>query len=205
MNAGLVQVPMTAMVMATPFRMAIASSRKDSYSDVYSGKALLLGRVAQILAMAATRGTTELRRAGIEHRVLNYAYRPGGSAGEDAARALEVDPERMLKSLVAQVGEGLVFALVPVSGELSLKKLAAAAGSKSAAMAAPADAERATGYQVGGISPLGSRRWLPVFVDRTAIAHPQVCVNGGGRGVIVELAAADLVALTDATPADLTA
>ena len=72
-------------------------------------------------------------------------------------------------------------------------------------MAAPADAERATGYQVGGISPLGSRRRLPVFVDRTAIAHPQVCVNGGGRGVIVELAAADLVALVNATPADLTA
>ena len=155
--------------------------------------------------MAATRGTTELRRAGIDHRVLSYAYRAGRSAGEDAARALAVDPERMLKSLVAQVGEGLVFALVPVSGELSLKKLAAAAGSKSSAMAAPADAERATGYQVGGISPLGSRRRLPVFVDRTAIAHPQVCVNGGGRGVIVELAAADLVALTGATPADLTA
>jgi Cys-tRNA(Pro)/Cys-tRNA(Cys) deacylase len=204
MKAGFVQVPMTAMVMATPFRMAIASSRKDSYSDVYSGKALLLGRVAQILAMAATRGTTELGRAGVEHRVLTYAYRSGGSAGEKAAEALDVAPERMLKSLVARAGEELVFALVPVSGELSLKKLAAAAGSKSAAMATPADAERATGYQVGGISPLGSRRRLPVFVEQAAVAHPQVFVNGGGRGVIVELAAADLIALTEATAADLT-
>ncbi|HEU0193307.1 MAG TPA: YbaK/EbsC family protein [Gaiellales bacterium] len=155
--------------------------------------------------MAATRGTTELRRAGIEHRILSYAYRAGGSAGEDAARALGVPPERMLKSLVTRAGDGLVFALVPVSAELSLKKLAAAAGSKSAAMAPPADAERATGYQLGGISPLGSRRRLPVFVERAALAFPHVCVNGGGRGVIVELAAADLVALTAATPADLTA
>jgi len=155
--------------------------------------------------MAATRGTTELRRAGVEHRVLSYAYRPGGSAGDDAARVLEVEPERMLKSLVARAGDGLVFALVPVSGELSLKKLAAAAGSKSAVMAPPADAERATGYQVGGISPLGSRRRLPVFVEQTAIAYPRVYVNGGGRGVIVELPAADLVVLTAATLADLTA
>jgi Cys-tRNA(Pro)/Cys-tRNA(Cys) deacylase len=153
--------------------------------------------------MAATRGTTELRRAGVEHRVLTYAYHPGGSAGNEAAEALAVAPERMLKSLVAHAGERLVFALVPVSGELSLKKLAAAAGSKSAAMATPADAERATGYQVGGISPLGSRRRLPVFVDQAAIAHPLVLVNGGGRGVIVELAAADLMALTGATAADL--
>lgn len=155
--------------------------------------------------MAATRGTTELRRAGVEHRVRTYAYQPGGSAGEEAAETLGVAPERMLKSLVARAGERLVFALVPVSGELSLKKLAAAAGSKSAAMATPADAERATGYQVGGISPLGSRRRLPVFVERATIAYPRVCVNGGGRGVIVELAAADLMALTSATAADLSA
>jgi Cys-tRNA(Pro)/Cys-tRNA(Cys) deacylase len=154
--------------------------------------------------MAATRGTTELHQAGVGYRLLSYAYRPGGSAGEDAARALAVEPQRMLKSLVARAGDHLVFALVPVSDELSLKKLAAAAGSKSAAMASPADAERATGYQVGGISPLGSRRQLPVFVDRAAIAHPQVCLNGGGRGVIVELAVADLMALTAATAADLT-
>jgi Cys-tRNA(Pro)/Cys-tRNA(Cys) deacylase len=155
--------------------------------------------------MAETRGTTELRGAGVEHRVMAYAYTGGGGAAEQAAEAVGVQPERMFKSLVAAAGDELVFALVPATGELSLKKLAASAGAKQARMAEPRDAERATGYQVGGISPLGSRRRLRVFLDASALEHERICLNGGGRGVIVELDTAALVPLVSAVPADLQA
>ena len=94
----------------------------------------------------------------------------------------------MFKSLVARADEELVFALLPATSELSLKKLAAAAGAKHAQMAPPRDAERATGYQLGGISPLGSRRPLRVFVDESALGFERICLNAGGRGKIVELA-----------------
>jgi Cys-tRNA(Pro)/Cys-tRNA(Cys) deacylase len=155
--------------------------------------------------MAETRGTTELRGAGVEHRVMAYAHTGGGGAAEQAAEAVGVQPERMFKSLVAAAGDELVFALVPATGELSLKKLAASAGAKQARMAEPRDAERATGYQVGGISPLGSRRRLRVFLDASALEHERICLNGGGRGVIVELDTAALVPLVSAVPADLQA
>ncbi len=155
--------------------------------------------------MAETRGTTELRRAGIEHRLMAYAYAGGGGAAEHAAEQLGVEPERMFKSLVAAAGDELVFALVPASGALSLKKLAASAGAKQALMAEPRDAERATGYQVGGISPLGSRRRLRVFLDASALGHERICLNAGGRGAIVELDTAALVQLVDAVSADLQA
>jgi Cys-tRNA(Pro)/Cys-tRNA(Cys) deacylase len=154
--------------------------------------------------MAETRGTTRLRAAGIEHRLHRYRYQAGAGAAEQAAEALDVEPERMFKSLVARAGEAAVFALVPAGRELSLKRLAAAAGVRSARMAEPRDAERLTGYQVGGISPLGSRRALPVYLDRSALDHEQICLNAGGRGLIVELRTADLVAVTGAMAAELT-
>jgi Cys-tRNA(Pro)/Cys-tRNA(Cys) deacylase len=153
--------------------------------------------------MAETRGTIELRRAGVKHRLMAYAYAGGGGAAEQAAEALGVEPQRMFKSLVAAAGGELVFALVPASGELSLKKLAASAGAKQARMADPRDAERATGYQVGGISPLGSRRRLRVFLDASALGHERICLNAGGRGSIVELDTAALVPLVGAVSADL--
>ena len=155
--------------------------------------------------MAETRGTTVLRRAGVDYRLLEYAYSPGGAAAEQAADSLGVERKRMFKRLVATAGDRLVFALVPANAELSLKKLAAAAGAKSAAMARPADAERATGYRVGGISPLGSQRPLPVHLDATAARFERICLNGGGRGTIVEVPLADLVHLTGAVSADLQA
>jgi Cys-tRNA(Pro)/Cys-tRNA(Cys) deacylase len=155
--------------------------------------------------MAATRGTTELRAAGIEHRLLEYPYESGGNVAERAAELVGVPPERVFKSLVARTGDELVFALLPATAELSPKKLAAAAGAKSARMADPRDAERATGYQVGGISPLGSKRALRVFLDSSATAHDRICLNAGRRGALVEVATDDLVRLTDATPADLSA
>ena len=156
--------------------------------------------------MAATRGTDELRRAGIDHRLFEYRYGSAAAAGgaaEEAAELLGIERQRMFKSLVAAAGDELVFALVAAGDALSLKKLAAAAGQKSARMAAPADAERATGYQLGGISPLGSRRRLRVFLDETATGFPRICLNAGGRGLIVELEVAQLVAHTGAVTTDL--
>lgn len=154
--------------------------------------------------MAETRGTTELRKAGVEHTLMSYAYRHGGGA-EQAADELGVERARMFKSLVARAGETLVFALVPATVELSLKKLAAAAGVKHAEMADPRDAERATGYQVGGMSPLGSRKRLPVYLDRSGEAFEQICLNAGGRGQIVEVRTAELAGVVGATVADLAA
>jgi Cys-tRNA(Pro)/Cys-tRNA(Cys) deacylase len=145
-----------------------------------------------------------LRRAGIEHRLLRYDYRADGGA-EQAAADLGVEPERMFKSLVAKAGTEFVFALVAADAALSLKKLAAAAGAKHAEMADPRDAERITGYQVGGISPLGSRKVLPVFLDTGAERFERICLNAGNRGHIVEVATADLVRLTSATVCDLAA
>ena len=154
--------------------------------------------------MSETRGTTALRRAGIEHRLMRYDYDAHGGALQAAAE-LDVEPTRMFKSLVARAGDELVFALVAADAVLSPKKLAAAAGAKHASMAEARDAERATGYQVGGMSPLGSRKQLRVFLDASAEAFPRICLNAGNRGHIVEVATADLVQLTGATVVDLRA
>ena len=154
--------------------------------------------------MAETRGTTELRRAGVAHTLMSYSYRHGGGA-EQAADDLGVERGRMFKSLVVRAGDDLVFALVPATAELSLKKLAAAAGVKHAEMADPRDAERVTGYQLGGISPLGSRRRLAVYLDAGGGGLDRICLNAGGRGQIVEMGATELVRLVDAQLVDLAA
>ena len=154
--------------------------------------------------MAATRATGILRKAGVEHRLMEYDYRSQDAAAW-AAEALAIEPERMFKSLVAAAGDQHVFALLPATSELSLKRLAAAAGTKHAQMADPRDAERLTGYQVGGISPLGARRPLPVFLDASAEGFELLCLNAGARGLIVELATSDLIKLTSAVLAELQA
>jgi Cys-tRNA(Pro)/Cys-tRNA(Cys) deacylase len=166
-----------------------------------------LGGIGAILAggdTSETRGTTALRQAGVEHRLMRYAYdAEGGALG--AADALGVEPERMFKSLVVRAGSELVFALVAADAALSPKRLAAAAGAKHAEMAQPREAERATGYQVGGMSPLGARKRLRVFLDAGAERFERICLNAGNRGHIVEVATADLVRLTDATVAAIAA
>jgi Cys-tRNA(Pro)/Cys-tRNA(Cys) deacylase len=154
--------------------------------------------------MAATRATGILRAAGVQHRLMEYDYRSQDAAAW-AAEALGIAPERMFKSLVATAGDQHVFALLPASADLSLKRLAAAAGAKHAQMAAPRDAERLSGYQVGGISPLGARRALPVFLDATAETFDLICLNAGARGLIVEVPTTDLVRLTSATLVELQA
>jgi Cys-tRNA(Pro)/Cys-tRNA(Cys) deacylase len=127
----------------------------------------------------------------------------GLSFGEEAAQALGVTPERVYKTLVAEIDGALWVAVVPVPSQLDLKALAAAAGGKRAALADPAHAERSSGYVVGGISPLGQRKQLPTIVDASALAHPTVFVSGGRRGLDLELTAADLVRLTSARTAPI--
>ncbi len=123
--------------------------------------------------------------------------------GLETAAALNVSPDRILKTLVASVDDRLVLALVPVSRELDLKRLAEAAGGRRAMMAERAAAERATGYVVGGISPLGGRRRLPTIVDVSATGHDAVLVSAGRRGLQVELSPSDLVRMAEALVAPI--
>lgn len=158
--------------------------------------------------MAGT-GTPALRvltAAAVVHTVHAYDHRADGGTGgygEQAARAIGLDPRRVFKTLIAIVDGAPHVAVVPVAGALDLKALAAAAGGKRARMADPAVAERTTGYVRGGISPFGQRTTLPTLVDTSALSWPTVLVSAGRRGLQVELAPADLVRLTSATLAPL--
>ncbi|MER0445092.1 Cys-tRNA(Pro) deacylase [Streptomyces sp. Edi4] len=146
-----------------------------------------------------TPATVALTKAGTAFTVHAYAHDPASlSYGEEAARALGVGAERVFKTLVADVDGELTVAVVPVAGSLDLKALASAVGGKRATMADPAAAERTTGYVRGGISPLGQRKKLPTVLDDSASAHATICVSAGRRGLEVELAPADLAALTGA-------
>ena len=118
--------------------------------------------------------------------------------GREAAAALGVESARVFKTLVVVVDEKLVLAVVPVDRELDLKALAGAAGGRRAALADPTVAERATGSVVGGISPIGGRRVLPVLLDASALDHATVHVSAGRRGLQAELGPSDLVRVTDA-------
>ena len=154
-----------------------------------------------------TPATKALDAAGVPYEVSEYEL-AGAEEGYGVAlvAALGLDPDTVGKTLVATLDDGRhVVAVVPVSGSLDLKALARAAGAKRAAMADPAVAERLTGYVVGGISPLGHRRPLPVFVDELLCVDDAVHVSGGRRGLELSLRPADLVAATSATVADLSA
>ena len=141
-----------------------------------------------------TPATTAARKAGVEHRVHEYAHDPNAASyGMEAAEALGLDPARVFKTLVADLDGTLTVCIVPVAHELDLRSLG-----KRARLADTAKAERTTGYVAGGISPLGQRRALPTLVDETALEHDTVFVSAGRRGLEIELAPGDLVALTDA-------
>ncbi|MFJ4679368.1 Cys-tRNA(Pro) deacylase [Kitasatospora sp. NPDC088783] len=151
-----------------------------------------------------TPATVALDTAGVPFTVHEYAHDPAAASyGAEAAEAMGVSPGRVFKTLLAETDGTLAVAVVPVSGRLDLKALAAALGAKRAAMADPAAAERSTGYVVGGISPLGQRRRLRTVIDSGVLAHPTVFVSAGRRGTEVELAPADLVRLTDALTAPI--
>ena len=147
---------------------------------------------------APTPAVAVVVRAGVAHTVHEVGHDPTVTAyGKEAAGALGVEPGRVFKTLVASVDGKLVVAVVPVTGELSLKALAAAVGAKTAEMAEAATAERATGYVVGGISPIGQKRHLPTLVDVSAARWGTIFVSGGRRGLELELVPSDLVRLTN--------
>jgi Cys-tRNA(Pro)/Cys-tRNA(Cys) deacylase len=155
--------------------------------------------------VAATPAVRVLERAKVPHSL--HPYDPEHPAdqghGEAAVAALGADPRQVFKTLVARVDGALTVAVVPVSGTLDLKALAAAAGGRRATMADPADAERSSGYVVGGISPLGQRKALPTVVDDSALGFDTIMVSAGRRGLQVELPPAELVRLTRARTAPI--
>lgn len=154
----------------------------------------------------STPATVALRAAGIAFTEHAYDHDPAiRNFGLEAASALGLDPDRVFKTLLADVDGHLVVGIVPVTGKLDLKRLAAAVGGKRATMADPAVAERRTGYVVGGISPIGQKTPHPTVIDETAELWDTVFVSGGRRGLDLELAPADLVRATNATLADIAA
>ncbi|WP_318207300.1 MULTISPECIES: Cys-tRNA(Pro) deacylase [unclassified Streptomyces] len=151
-----------------------------------------------------TPATVALTAAGTPFTLHAYEHDPASpSYGEEAAEALGVSPDRVFKTLVADVDGELTVAVVPVAGQLDLKALASAVGGKRAAMADPAAAERTTGYVRGGISPLGQRKRLRTVLDASASGHASICISAGRRGLEVELSPADLAALTSAVVAPI--
>ncbi|MER5477882.1 Cys-tRNA(Pro) deacylase [Streptomyces sp. NPDC002734] len=151
-----------------------------------------------------TPATVALTEAGVAFTVHAYEHDPAHpSYGEEAAEAMGVSPERVFKTLVADVDGSLVVAVVPVAGSLDLKALASAVGGKRAAMADPTLAERTTGYVRGGISPLGQRKRLRTVLDASAEGHVTICVSAGRRGLEVELSPKDLATLTSAVLAPI--
>lgn len=143
-----------------------------------------------------------LERAGVTFEVRAYEHDPGAeSYGLEAAASLGVDPARVFKTLLVEADGALAVGIVPVDTLLDLKAVAAVLGAKKAVMAQPADAERVTGYVVGGISPLGQRRRLPTVLDSSALEHPTVLVSGGRRGLDLELSPRDLLTLVEGTAA----
>lgn len=154
--------------------------------------------------MASTPAIRALDRAGAIYTLHPYQHDPQTRGyGVEAAEALGVEPARIFKTLIARLDGRLAVGIVPVAGQLDLKALAAALGGKRAALAEVADAERATGYVHGGISPLGQRKPLPTAIDESATTYDTIHVSAGRRGLQVELAPADLVRICQATVAPI--
>ena len=152
-----------------------------------------------------TPATRALDKAGIAYELFTYAYGPDAPrVGLQAAQSLGVSPDQVLKTLMALVDGKPVCAVLASDQEVAMKKLAAAVGGKSAQMMKPADAERLTGYRVGGVSPFGQKRQVPTVIDQAALDHAKVFVNGGQRGLQVRLAPSDLLVAVPAKVAVLT-
>jgi len=146
-----------------------------------------------------------VKKTGVEFRLHAYDHAPDArSFGAEAAEKLRVSPDRVLKTLVIRLdSRELAVSILPVSRHLDLKAAATALGARKAAMAEPEDAERATGYVTGGISPLGQKKRLKVLMDRSAFDHETVCVSAGRRGLQIEMAPRDLAAMISADIADI--
>ncbi len=154
------------------------------------------------MASTGTPATIALGAAGIPFTAHSYEHDPATTNfGLEAAHALGLDPDRVFKTLLADVDGSLVVGIVPVTGKLDLKALAAALGGKKAEMADPVVAQRRTGYVLGGISPVGQKNAHPTVLDETAELYDTVFVSGGRRGFDIELAPAHLVLITNAVVA----
>lgn len=155
--------------------------------------------------IGGTPASKELARLGIEATLHSYDFDPGDlGIGEQAAMALGIAPDRLFKTLIVMIdGQRPAMALTPVAAETRMKILASALGGKRAAMATPAEAERLSGYVKGGISPFGQRQKLDAVVDQSAESHETIFVNGGRRGLQIELAPGDLIHALGASLADL--
>jgi len=136
----------------------------------------------------STHATLALRNLGVSFALHTYAYDPHAERiGLQAADALGVEARRVLKTLMAEVDGKPVCVLIPADRDVSMKKLAAAFQGKSARMMPAADAERLTGYHVGGISPFGQKKRMPVAIEQSALGQTSVYINGGQRGLQIEL------------------
>ena len=152
----------------------------------------------------STRALLFLKEQGVAFDVHQYEYRGTGHVAQTAAAAIGAPPEAVIKTVVFMVDGDPVLALMDAAGRVSVSRLAAALGSKSrAAECQPDDAERFTGYQVGGISPFGTRRRMPVVLDELLTLLPRVFINGGSRGLIVSLDTEDLIKVLDAVVANI--
>lgn len=148
---------------------------------------------------SGTPALVALTQAGVHYAIREYVHDPGTTAfGLEAAEKLNVEPDRVFKTLIANVDDDFVVAVVPVTCTVNLKNLAKAVGGKKAAMADPVVAQRLTGYVVGGISPIGQKKQLRTVIDETCDLWDTVLVSGGKRGLDIELSPADLIAMTSA-------
>ncbi|KFL31123.1 prolyl-tRNA synthetase [Devosia riboflavina] len=152
-----------------------------------------------------TPATQALIKAGISFTLANYDYDPNAErVGLQAAEAMGVSPGEVFKTLMAELDGKPICAIVPSDEEINMKKLAAALGGKSAHMMKPADAERLTGYKVGGISPLGQRKPVPTALDEMAQLYDEIFLNGGQRGLQIRIKPDDLAKTLHCVVADLT-
>lgn len=151
-----------------------------------------------------TPATKLLTTAGVNFIEHEYSHDPNSTSfGLEAAEKLGVDPNRVFKTLVANVDDSFAVAIVPVNQQVSLKSLSRTLGAKRATMADPAHAARLTGYVVGGISPLGQKRLLTTVIDESALLFETILVSGGRRGFDIELSPLDLAELISATFAEI--
>lgn len=151
-----------------------------------------------------TRATQALQQAGVSFTVHVYEYDPNAERiGLQAAEAIGADPNSVLKTLMVLVDGKPACVVVPSDKEVNLKKLASALGGKAAQMMRPPDAERVTGYHVGGISPFGQKKRVPTLIEQSAFVHGEVFMNGGQRGLQVKLKPADAAKALDAKVAEV--
>lgn len=152
-----------------------------------------------------TPGTKALTDAGAVFEIVTYDYDPDAErVGLQAAASVGVDPSRLLKTLMTTVDGQPVCVVLASDKEVHMKALAAAVGGKSAAMMKPADAERVTGYKVGGVSPFGRKKRTSIVLDRAALEHAEVLINGGQRGLLIRLSPVVLIEKFGAISADVT-